>query len=87
MKIVPGVSIKHLRKLDDDQLPDGCIKKTLELECWLGNLLRGVPQSTKQQVSERYFLKNLTYDVNIFSVILINIPLMLFYLFLLLLQV
>ncbi|EFO22749.1 hypothetical protein LOAG_05738 [Loa loa] len=53
VKIVPGISIKHLRKLDDDQLPDGCIKKTSELECWLGKLLRAAPQSSKQQVSER----------------------------------
>ncbi|VDM08233.1 unnamed protein product [Wuchereria bancrofti] len=53
VRVVPGASIKHLRKLDDDHLPDGCIKKTPELECWLGKLLRGAPQSSKQQVAER----------------------------------
>ncbi|CAG9538330.1 unnamed protein product [Cercopithifilaria johnstoni] len=52
VRVIPGISIKHLRNLDD-QLPDGCIKKTPELECWLGKLLRVAPQSSKQQVSER----------------------------------
>lgn len=54
LKVVPGISIKQLRKLDDDQLSDGCIKKTPKLEYWLGKLLRAAPQSSKQQVLERF---------------------------------
>ncbi|KAM3720266.1 Gem-associated protein [Dirofilaria immitis] len=53
IKVITGKSIKDLRKFDDGQLPDGCIKKTPDLECWLGKLLRGAPQSSKEQVSER----------------------------------
>lgn len=55
VRVLPGISIKHLRKLDNNQLPDGCIKKTPELEYWLGKLLKTAPQSSKEQVSERYF--------------------------------
>uniref|UniRef100_A0A915PL91 AD domain-containing protein n=1 Tax=Setaria digitata TaxID=48799 RepID=A0A915PL91_9BILA len=52
--VIPGQSIKYLRKFDDDnELPDGCIKKTPELESWLGKLLRVAPQSSKQQILER----------------------------------
>ncbi|VDK88826.1 unnamed protein product [Litomosoides sigmodontis] len=53
IRVIPGISIKHLRKLNGEQLPDGCIKKTPELEHWLGRLLRTAPQSSKQQILER----------------------------------
>lgn len=56
VKVFPGAAVKCLRTFnDEDNLPDGCIRRTPELDCWLEHLLRTAPESVGQ-VTERCLL-------------------------------
>ncbi|VDN01127.1 unnamed protein product [Thelazia callipaeda] len=66
LKIIFEKSAKQIRKFDaGDQLPDGCIKRTSDLDGWLGNLFKTTPKSTKHQL-ERCLIRFLFKMLSIF---------------------